>query len=83
MNQSRIAVQIVDQIKVALKTPKKVAIKYFRMLNAYFMSLQLIENDSSRYQCLKTLQQLLHEHDGKQSNMEGLLAQPDSLKSLA
>lgn len=61
MNQSRIAVQIVDQIKVALKTPKKTAIKFFDILHAYFKSLQLIESDASRYLCLKTLQQLLHE----------------------
>jgi len=57
------------------------------MLNAYFELLQLIENDSSRYMCLKTLQQLLHEPiqqaGGKHSNMDGLLAQPGLLQSLA
>lgn len=55
MNQSRIAEQVVQQIKVALKTPKRTAIKFFDLLPTYFNALQNIESESSRYMCLKAL----------------------------
>ena len=55
MNRSRIAEKIVAQVKVTLKRPKKVKIVYFGIIQTFLKSLAQLENDVSRYICLKHL----------------------------
>ena len=62
MNRSRIAEQIVAQVKITLKKPKKVKIVYFGMIQTFLKSLTLLENDVSRYICLKHLHWLMIEN---------------------
>lgn len=76
MNRSRIAEQIVVQVKKAVKRPKKVKIVYFGMITTFLKSLAKMESDVSRYICLKHLHWLTIEND---DNLDFMLADKDKL----
>lgn len=48
MNRSHIAEQIVAQVKLTLKKPKRVKIVYFDMIQTFLKSLAQLQDDVSR-----------------------------------
>jgi hypothetical protein len=59
MNKSKIASEIVAQTNVALNKPKKVLLIHYDLFEFFFQSVSQLDNDSSKCQIFKVLQQYL------------------------